>query len=64
MIQSVSNHKHVDVKQISSYFISFTKLQSTNWLNGISFVSLSLSFVSCTSSCTPLSEIVPSSLND
>src|SRR5436309_3271165 len=46
------------------YFISFTKLQSTSWLNGISLVSLSLSFVSWTSSCTPLSEIIPSSVNE
>src|SRR6266508_6579272 len=46
------------------YFISFTKLQSTNWLNGISLVSFSRSFVSCTSSCTPLSEMMPSSVNE
>jgi hypothetical protein len=48
----------------SIYFISFTKLQSTSWLNGISFVSLSLSLVSCTSSCTPLSEMMPSSVKE
>jgi hypothetical protein len=46
------------------YFISFTKLQSTNWLKGISLVILSRSLVSCTSRLTPLSEIMPSSVKE
>ena len=41
--------------------ISFTKLQSTNWLSGISLVNLSRSLVSWTSRLTPLSEMMPSS---
>ena len=45
-------------------FISFTKLQSTNWLKGISLVILSRSLVSCTSRLTPLSEMMPSSVKE
>src|SRR5262245_53689219 len=44
--------------------ISFTKLQSTNWFSGTSFVILSRSLVSCTSRLTPLSEMMPSSVNE
>ena len=61
-VLSIESHDTVAYRPPA--FISFTKLQSTNWLSGISLVILSRSFVNCTSRETPLSEMMPSSTKE